>query len=70
MQRDKFIKLLIMPNTKKTEETKYQPVIAGMVMQMIGDLDTVAIDNKISRNEVIRIFCSFGLKNKKQFKLK
>jgi hypothetical protein len=59
-----------MPNTKKTEETKYQPVIAGMIMQMIGDLDTVALDNKTSRNDIIRRACDFLLKNKKKFGLK
>jgi len=59
-----------MPNIRKSDDVKYNQIIANMNIGMIGELDTIALDNKISRNEVIRIFCNYGLKNRKKFNLK
>jgi hypothetical protein len=59
-----------MPNTKKTTETKYFPVITGMTKSMSALLDTAASNNKTSRNDIVRRACEFLLKNKKKFSLK
>ena len=59
-----------MANKEKTEEAKYHNIWAGMQLNMIGDLDEVALDNTISRNEIIRRACAYLLKNKKKFNLK
>jgi hypothetical protein len=59
-----------MANIKKSEEEKFYPVMANMTMKMMGELDTIALDNNIARNEVIRIACGSIIKNKKKFNLK
>ena len=58
-----------MANHKKTVEQKLQPCINMMRLAMIGKLDSIAIDNDISRNEVVRRACEFLLKNPKKFNL-
>ena len=59
-----------MANKTKEENIKYHNIWAGMQLQMIGDLDEAAIDNKTSRNDIIRRACAYLLKNKKKFGLK
>lgn len=59
-----------MANNRKSETEYIQNIWLGILPSMIGELDRIALDNKISRNEVIRIFCNFGLKNKSKFKLR
>jgi metal-responsive CopG/Arc/MetJ family transcriptional regulator len=57
-------------SNKKDESVKFNQVVANMTTDMIGKLDEIALNNKTSRNEVIRIFCIYGIKNKKKFNLK
>jgi hypothetical protein len=59
-----------MANKSKEENAKYHNIWTGMQMQMIGDLDRVALNNGTSRNDIIRRACTFLLKNKKKFGLK
>jgi len=59
-----------MSNKQKFENEILQNIQVGMPPSKIGKLDTTAIDNNISRNEVIRMACIFLLKNKSKFKLK
>ena len=59
-----------MANKTKQQDVRMSPVIASMNSNMIGQLDSVAIDNNISRNEVIRRACNYLLSNPKKFNLK
>lgn len=53
---------------KKTEPM--QQIIANMTPTLIGKLDGIAVDNELSRNEVVRRACQFLIDNPKKFKLK
>jgi hypothetical protein len=59
-----------MSGTKKTEEEKLHPIIASMTDNMNAQLTTIGLDNKTSRNEIIRIACYYLINNKKKLKLK
>lgn len=52
-------------NIKKTKEEKFNPVLTHMTMGMIGDLDRIALNNGVSRNEVIRQACRVFIKKGK-----
>lgn len=54
----------------KDESVKFNQIVGNMTTDMIGKLDDLAIDNKTSRNEIIRVACQYLISNKKKFNLK
>ena len=55
-----------MANHKKSKEEKLNPVICHMTDELNAGLFSVANDYGLTRNEVVRIACSFLIKNTKK----
>jgi hypothetical protein len=53
----------------KPEDDRLYPMMANATMKMQGELLSIAHNNGISRNEVIRMSCEYLIKNKKKFNL-
>lgn len=59
-----------MSNKNKFIGERLLNIQVGFPPSLIGNVDCTALENNMSRNEVIRTACLYLLKNKKKFKLK